>query len=60
MIQLNLSPEEARLIVQSLKNTHQHMKTDSRHARDARTVQSLFIRLEAELSITTEGLDFCR
>ena len=49
MIELTLGKEEASVVLRSLKSSLQHLKSDSRHAREARMVQSLVIRLEAEL-----------
>ena len=50
-MQITLDIDEARLVLQSLKNSEQQMMRDSRHRDDIQRVGSMIIRLEAEIKV---------
>jgi hypothetical protein len=55
VIELNLTAEEAHLVLNALQGSERNMRTDSRHDRDRRRLESLIIRLEAEIEIERRG-----
>jgi len=50
-MQLTLSLEEAQLLLRALQSSKKHMQSDSRHREDIRRVESLIIRMEAEIKV---------
>lgn len=51
MITLNLTKDEATLVLGALKNAEQLMRGDTRHDEDRIRVETVVIRLEAEIKI---------